>query len=508
MSIAARKGGIVHVRLHSDEFPSDSLQIARLEGEEKLLGLFSFDLDMTEVAAGGLAVDMRNTTKEILGARASLIFEKGGVVLRTVHGMISELEEAVDTRADKSGESGAFRIKLVPRLFSSSLVHLHEVFLDKTIPEIIEEKLSRVDLVVGDDVEFRLAGNYPKREFVVQYKETDLAFITRLCEYYGITYYFEHEGTCDKLVFVDVQSAFEVIADHALVTGDGDQIIKELKSNSRCVPASRAVTDYNPINPPLDLQQSVDVPGGFNGGVIDLMAKFKTQEQGTPLAGIRAEQTECHRVSLKGVSGCTAFRAGVVVPIADAPTLDDPTMLLTSVRHRLTQQAGLLGADDAIVPYENTFRGTRGKTQYRSQLVTPRPRVRGFVTAFIEEYLANGQYAVLDDRGRYWVRFAFDSAPHPSKHSLPIRMVQPHAGPGYGMHLPLKRGTEVMVAFLDGDVDRPVITGAVPNEHTQSPVNRSNYQINKLLKTETGIVIEARDVWEPSAPNMQQVPEE
>ena len=208
---------------------------------------------------------------------------------------------------------------------------------------------------------------------------------------------------------------------------------------------------------------------------------------------------------LRGESGAPSFRAGVVVPLGDTPTLADESILLTAVHHHVAQQAGLLGADNAEA-YSNKFEATRGKTQYRPLLQTPRPRVHGVVTAFIEEYLAEGQYAVMDDRGRYWVRFEFDRGEHPTKHSLPVRMMQPHAGPSYGMHLPLKRGTEVMVTFLDGDLDRPVIVGSVPNELTQSPVNRSNYQINKLLKTETGIVIEARDVWEPEAPHYQQKP--
>ncbi len=498
------KGGIVHVRLESADFPFEGLQIARLDGYEKLQGMFSFDLDMTQV---GTSVDLRATASAMLGQRATLVFERQGETVRKIHGMISEIEEGIDPRVDKGLEAGAFRVKLVPRVFQSTLLHVHEVFLDKTIPEIITEKLSRVGLAVGDDVELRLAGNYPKREFVVQYKETDFAFITRLAEYYGLTYFFEHEGSVDKMVFVDLQSAFETIDPHAITSGEGDHVIKELKSNSRCVPAARAVSDYNPVNPPLDLQQRADVPGGFRGGVIELVSKYKTQEQGTPLSGLRAEETESHRVLLRGVSGSPSFRAGAIVPLSDAPTLEDPTMLLTSVHHSITQQAGLLGTESAEA-YQNKFRATRGKTQFRPELATTRPRVHGVVTAFIEEYLDSGQYAVLDDRGRYWVRFEFDAGEHPVKHSLPIRMIQPHAGPSYGMHLPLKRGTEVMVAFLDGDVDRPVIVGAIPNELTQSPVNRSNYQINKLLKTETGIVIEARDVWEPDAPSIQQVPEE
>lgn len=498
-------GGIVHVRLESSEFSCEGLQIARLEGHEALGELFCFDLDLSQVGTGLLSmVDLAATSAAMLGSTASIVFERHGETVRSIHGLITEVDEAIDPREDKAAEAGALRVRLMPRAFRLGLVELHEVFLNKSIPDIIKEKLERIDLV-GDDLEFRLGGNYPVREFVVQYKETDLAFITRLCERYGITYRFEHEDKVDKIVFMDLQSSFEPIAAHALVSGEGDEIIKDLRSNSRLVPAVRAVSDFNPILPQLNLQEHVDVPGGDFGGVIDLVTNYKTTEQGTQLAGIRAEQTECHRVLLRGQSGAPLFSAGAIVPLSDAPTLEDPTMLLTRVSHRIKQQAGLLGGESAL-PYENTFEAVRGAVQYRPLHKTPIPRVYGVITGFIEEYLANGQYAVLDERGRYWVRFEYDATPHPDKHSLPIRMMQPHAGPSYGMHLPLKRGTEVMVSFLDGDVDRPVIVGSVPNELTQSPVNRSNYQINKLLKTETGIVIEARDVWEPEAPYHQQKP--
>ncbi|MFO0548104.1 MAG: type VI secretion system tip protein TssI/VgrG [Polyangiaceae bacterium] len=503
---SAGSGGVVTVQLESEDFSSDGLQIAKMDGLERLNGLFDFKLDVTLVAGPGLSLDIRASIDPMVGAAAKLVFRHAEQVVREVHGIIAEVDEGVDIRANKANESAAFQLRLVPRAFALSLVEIHEVFVGKTIPEIIEEKLSRAGLTAPDDLEWRLSGNYPTREFVVQYKETDLAFITRLAEHYGLTFFFEHEDGADKLVFVDNQSGFPAIGTFALASGAGHEVIKNLHSKKRVVAATRGVSDYNPVNPPVDLRQQVDVPGGFGGGIVELLTKYKSPEQGNQLAGIRAEQSEAHRVLLRGESGAAALRAGGVLTVSDAPSLEDPTILVGSVRHGIVQQAGLLGTNTAEA-YANRFEGTRGATQYRPLFETPVPRVHGVVTAFIEEFQQTGRYAVLDERGRYWVRFDFDSGDHPDKHSLPIRMMQAHAGSFYGVHLPLKPGTEVMVAFLDGDLDRPVIVGAVPNELTQSPVNQSNFQINKLLKTETGIVIEARDVWEPEDNNgIQQKP--
>jgi type VI secretion system secreted protein VgrG len=103
-------------------------------------------------------------------------------------------------------------------------------------------------------------------------------------------------------------------------------------------------------------------------------------------------------------------------------------------------------------------------------------------------------YSVLDDHGRYTIRFLFDTAPAGEhKASRPVRMIQPHAGPDYGMHFPLKPGIEVLLAFVNGDPDRPLIVGAVPNPETPSPVRKQNSMMNRI-KTVSGILVEMNDL--------------
>ena len=133
---------------------------------------------------------------------------------------------------------------------------------------------------------------------------------------------------------------------------------------------------------------------------------------------------------------------------------------------------------------------------YRPPRVTPRPRIHGVITGITEPAPAgtSGRHAQIDEQGRYTVKFFFDGAAGEGRQrsSAPVRMAQPHAGDGYGMHFPLKPSVEVTVTFVDGDPDRPIISGAVPNPVTTSPVTRREATLNRL-KTQSGAMIEFKD---------------
>jgi type VI secretion system secreted protein VgrG len=194
-----------------------------------------------------------------------------------------------------------------------------------------------------------------------------------------------------------------------------------------------------------------------------------------------------------------------VVPLEES-LAEHPAILVESVTHGIVQAVTELGGMHDATTYSNAFTAVRASVPFRPERTTPRPSVSGLLVGFVVDYLAEGPYGAVDDNGCYTVHLHLDTAPHPTKHSLPIRMIQAHAGASYGAHSPLRPGTEVMVAFLAGDPDRPVIVGAVPNAITPSPVVTANAQINKILRTETGIVIEARDLYPPENNATQQGP--
>src|SRR5262249_41818744 len=144
---------------------------------------------------------------------------------------------------------------------------------------------------------------------------------------------------------------------------------------------------------------------------------------------------------------------------------------------------GLRGAEGEGLGYFNTFRAIPADRTYRPPRVTPRPRIAGLVTGIVAPGPAGAEarYAPIDEQGRDLIRLPFDVAPPGERPpSRPVRMIQNHAGENYGTHFPLKIGTEVVLAFIDGDPDRPLIVGAVPNPIKPSPVTGANPNVHRI----------------------------
>jgi len=192
---------------------------------------------------------------------------------------------------------------------------------------------------------------------------------------------------------------------------------------------------------------------------------------------------------------CT-FTAGAQVTLEGHPRFPEKRLLITEVEHahaQATMTHGGVGADHG---YRNTFRAVDGGKPYRPPRLTPKPRIHGVLTGVVEAKAGGdiGAYADIDEDGNYTVRFHFDASPPHDRPraSHPIRMSQALAGPGYGVHFPLRTGVEVLVTFVDGDPDRPIIQGAMPHPVSPSPVTRAN-SLQSRIQTQSGIAIVMKD---------------
>lgn len=483
----------VRLRLDSSEFDVSNVEIRELTGREALSKLFSFHLLIVCFDVDGL------DTKALLGASVSIVFEQGREEVRRVYGMIAEVDDHLETES----EWRSYRLWIVPRAWRSTLVETQEVYLDVNVPDLVKQKLALVGLA-GDDVEMRLTGTYPARELIVQYKETDVAFVSRLCEHLGITFFFEHDGGSDKIVFSDANTGFRPLAGGALpfrARGDRADIF-ELTSRSRAFPASYAMQDYNYRTPQVDLTAMVEEAEGFGGGVVEYGAHHKTPAEGGVLAKIRGEERVSSNQYLLGRSDRAELSPGGTFTLRGHARLDGADYLVTEVEHHAVQTVKMQGGGASEEPYRNTFRLVPSARAYRPPRATPRPRIPGVLTAVVEPDPSGeiGESAQIDADGRYTVKFYFDAgdvAGRP-KNSRPVRMVQPHAGPSYGIHFPLKPGIEVLLVFVDGDPDRPMIIGSVPNPVTPSPVVQEVNLMNRI-ETASGLIIEMRDAVPPLA---------
>ncbi|MFN0151574.1 MAG: type VI secretion system tip protein TssI/VgrG [bacterium] len=463
----------VTVRFESPAFSGEDVHLRRLSGHEAMSKPFDYELYLLARDYG--AVD----PQALLDNSATLVFQRGDDDggARLVHGMIASVDDCFECEWGFTG----YRVRFVPRVWRLSLHETLDIFMDLNVPGIVAKVLKAAGFQEKLDFEFRLMGKYPVRDFVVQYKETDLNFISRLTEHLGITFFFEHRDGRDAIVFADGNIAFKAIGEESAVLynrGETAQGVFALEARTQAVPSKVVVRDYNYRNPSLDVMAEELVPEGRDGQVVEYGVHCKDPEEAAVLAKVRAQEISAGRRVFRGESHEHRFAPGFIFTLEEGPGGDTP-LLLTEVRNTAVQSV-FQHTDGAEAPYTNDFRAIAKTTTYRPPRVTPKPRVHGTITGIVEPS-DNQQYADIDDRGRYRVKFLFDTAaPGERKASKPVRMAQPSAGPGYGIHFPLRPFTEVLVTCVDGDPDRPIIAGAVPNPQTDSPVVADNSRKNVI----------------------------
>ena len=470
----------LNVRIESADFAADELLVRRFAGTEAISRLWSFEVELVSTSPDGLSADARP------GAHVTIVIEREGQPdARRIHGIIASMRHRLDTLKNERG----YVLRIAPDFHRLSLVETQEIFMDLSVPEIIKKKLELYDLAANLDL--RLEGTYAAREFVVQYRESDVAFVSRLAEHLGVSFFFEHGDDHDKLVFTDHIEGFHR-SDAALAyQGRGAaHDVYELELEELLIPAVYAVQDYNYRQPLTDLGGSVELEDHGEGGVVEYASHHKTPEEGAVLARVRSEEQLARSRVYEGKSDLFRLSAGLTDELEGHPLFSTLDLLFTEVTHDYRV------AGDGKGTYANTFRAVSAKHDYRPERKTKRPRISGFVTGIIQPGPggAIGGVAQLDEVGRYSVLFHFDtSPPNTQKTSKPVRMAQPFAGPNHGMHFPLRPGSEVLVAFLDGDPDRPIIIGSVPNAIAPSPVNVGNATKNRISTANGGIVIELGD---------------
>ncbi len=470
------------VHIESPAF-KDMVEVRAIDGFERLSAPFEFSVHAVCHNPSGM------DPNELVGAKVNLIMRRGEQEVRRIHGIIGECHDLLLTEPSHT----EYQLRIVPRLWVASLVETLEIYLDMSVRDIVAQKLSLLGLGEGEDFEFRLTKDYPTRDFVVQYKETDLAFLSRLTEHWGIAYFFEHRDGNDVVVFSDDNSGYPAVLPEGRASyhGRGEQQgIYRLTSRTRMIPSVYVQRDYNYRNPSTDLTATTNVPDGFGGGVIEYGNHFKTVDEADWFVGMRAEERRAGRYVFEGTGELPELMGGATVQLEGHPG-GDLHLLLTEVRHHAEQGALGMGRKEDI-PYENTFTAITAATPFRPPRITTKPRIHGVLTGVVDAE-ARGQYAELDEEGRYRVQFLFDtSGAGEGKASSCCRMMQPHAGAGYGMHFPLRPGTEVLLTFVDGDPDRPIIAGTVPNPQTASPVVASNLERN-VIRTGGGNEINIDD---------------
>lgn len=471
----------------ADFGPGDFL-VRSFTGVERLSTPYEFEIELECRIDGAVGLD---DTSQLLAATCQLAF--GPHASQTVSGFLREIE-LLDLALDAS--HAVYQAVLVPRMWQLRLVRRSRVFNEMTVPDILRAVLRDIQLVEDQDFELRLRGDYPVREYVVQYEESDFDFIGRWMERLGIFYFFEQDAARERLVLTDRNEELMPApvhptlsyGHHAQVQSPGS--LHRLRMRQRTMPSAVRVRDYNWRTPNDFLTGDADVDARFGRGVQSHYGDhFKDRDEAGRVATLRAEEWGARRLVFSGRSASYDLSPGQRVSLVGAPIGDyDQEYVLTAVVHRGAQDHLAAGGGS----YDNHVEAIAYATPFRPPRLTRWPRIEGIMHAKVDAEQVTTA-APIDALGRYRVVLPYDQyGRFGGRATRWIRKSEGYTGPDYGFHFPLHVGAEVVIAHVDGDPDRPIIVGAVPNPATGSVVTE-RFATRNAIRTHGGILFDFED---------------
>ena len=457
----------------------ETCRVVRFEGVETISQPYRFEIDL-------VSDDPEVDFEAVIDKAATLTMYRGDEPSE-VNGIVVDFQQSHEA-GGQSEFRYAYRAVVMPRLHRLALSFQSRIYQNLSVEEIVGKVLDEA----GVDHEFQLSGSYDPREYTTQYKETDLAFVQRLLEFEGIRYCFEHEGGTETLVLSDDAGNAKPVAgdptvgySHAdgLRPTDSLETIRDFLARQQLVTAKTRVTNYNYRTPETEIASESEIDGAQAVGIhSDSSIHVMDGGRSAQIAKVRNEEIETTRLVMTGTGDCLRFRTGFTFTLADHYRDGlNQDYLLTHVHHRGSQpdasEAGV--TNEALAEYSNAFTCVPASTPYRPPRLTPEPKLPGVLTARVES--AGGTYAPVDDQGRYRIRFPFDLGDAGDAGATkPVRLAQPYTGPGYGQHFPVHKGAEMVVACVDGNVDRIVGLSTIYNPTQFSPVTSSNAAHNVM----------------------------
>ncbi|TKU39573.1 type VI secretion system tip protein VgrG [Citrobacter sp. wls757] len=470
---------------------SSVLDVEDFNGSEGLSRNYYYDILFT-------SADKDIQANQFLRQVATLTMNGGKLGFMTtqkiVHGVITDFQ-----RLSGSADEARYHITLTPYLsLLDKQFRTHRFFINKSVPEVVGEILQEHALH-GWEYEFTLTQSYPKREQINQYQESDLAFIERLLAEVGIFYFFtlQPDTRTEVVHFADQQSAYEFDKRLALdspsgMNDSGADSVWGLNILHQVAPAGVTTKDYNHREAQKVLQSArADITGGEGeeiryGEVYHYKPRhLETGEAFSPApetgnfwARLDHERFLAEQTLITGFSTDVGLRPGQVLTITDSSVPSTlPDVLQQPV---VVVRAGFSGSrKDALkvslaaVPYS--------ETQCWRPALKARPKVSGTLTARVSSPKSGDIYAHQTAEGLYRVKFDADQdSKQQGYESMLLRLAKPYGGDTYGIHFPLIQGTEVAVAFHEGDPDRPYIAHALHDSRHPDHVTQANHTRNVI----------------------------
>ena len=456
---------------------TDVLLLESVHGHEELSHLFSYDLAM-------LSERDDISAEELVGKNVTFIVKLADGGERFFNGFVRRFTGG----PLHSRKLRRYQAEIVPWLWFLTRCSDCRIFQDKSVPEIVEQIFQ--DLGFSDFEIAELKGEHPKREYCAQYRETSFNFVSRLMEEEGIFYYFRHEDGKHTLVLADQIGAYKDCPENEIEFSPGSRsadIISSWEHDYEFRSGKFAQTDYNFETPDTKLLTSTDtliaLPPNDAFELYDYWGRYKKTGDGDVLTKLRMEEEEAPYDVVRCTSGCRTLYPGgkFTVKPHECPSEEGKAYVITAISHSAVDNTYLSGAEGTS-DYQNSFTCIPDSVVFRPPRITPRPIVQGPQTAVVVG--PSGEEIYPDKYGRVKIQFHWDrEGKYDENSSCWVRVSSPWAGKLWGAISIPRVGHEVIIDFLEGDPDYPVVTGRVYNANNMPSYGLPDNKTISTLKT-------------------------
>ncbi|MCA8257281.1 type VI secretion system tip protein VgrG [Burkholderia sp. AU31624] len=443
----------------------DGLKFHTLDGSDELGRLFEFRIE-------ALADSHSLSLKDMLGKPVTVRIEQQDLSTRYLNGIVA--------RASLSGRRAeryyGYELIVRPWLWLATRRSDCRIFQNKTVPEIVQEVLS----TYGFPIENHLAESYVPRDYCVQYNETDAAFVSRLMEFEGIYFWFRHAEDTHTLMLGDAMSSHTVLPGYETIPyiardrtaiADEEHIDGWLPAQAVSV-GRHQTTDYDYTKPRADLSsQKVDPRGHDHDGLasFEWPGGYRDDAPGAHYSRVRLEEQQAEHERANADTDVRGVAPGYLFTLEHCPRADqNREYLIVRCQYRFQENAYASDQGAEAVVHQTMMLVQPSSLPYRSPRETPRPRTNGPQTATVVG--PPGEEIWTDQYGRVKLQFRWDRYGQSNQDSSSwVRVSSPWAGGGFGgVQIP-RVGDEVVVDFLNGDPDEPIVTGRVYNGEKMPP---------------------------------------
>lgn len=471
-------------RLMAIETPlgANKLTLTEVNGQEEMSKLYIYRL---VCLSDDLAIDHT----KIVGKKITFSVKLFDEEVRHYNGYVTSFQstDLVDVGTEQ-GKLRRYTMTVEPWAWFLTRGADCRIFQEKTIPEIIESVFDECGI---SDYDSRLTLNHPKQDYCVQYRETNLSFVMRLMQEAGIGFHFEHTDSAHTLVMTDSNNAFQPCRDDSLIYNagsEGDDRITSWQKGMAFPTGKYSQRSFNFQTPSTDLTTSAnglsELGDAIDYEIYDYPGEYLEKGDGQDETKLRMEAAEVEHIVVTGASTIRSLETGTTFTLSShtVEAEENQEYLLLSVDISIEDYT-MLNLPGSAQRYTNSFTCIPKSVTYRPKCTISKPFMKGPQTAIVTGSESDNEIYV-DEFGRVKVHFHWDRlGQYDSKSSCWIRVSQNWAGKNWGIVFHPRVGQEVIVDFIEGDPDRPIITGRVYNAEQPLPYDCPANKTQSGIKT-------------------------